>query len=166
MPQGRQLLSGHLPAAAKVLTPLGRLPEESRLALAISLPLRNPDQLAARLRQIYDPASPLFRHYLTPEEFTEMFGPTKEDYESLAAFARNSGLEVTATHPNRTLLDVRGSVADIQKALHLRINRYQHPTENRGFFAPDQEPSLDLAVPVLHIAGLDDFHRPSALSHA
>jgi len=134
--------------------------------LAISLPLRNPDQLAARLRQIYDPASPLFRHYLTPEEFTEMFGPTKEDYESLAAFARNSGLEVTATHPNRTLLDVRGSVADIQKALHLRINRYQHPTENRGFFAPDQEPSLDLAVPVLHIAGLDDFHRPSALSHA
>ena len=68
-------------------------------------------------------------------------------------------------HPNRTLLDVRGSVADIEKALHVRMNRYQHPKENRTFFAPDAEPSLDLATPVLFIAGLNDFVKPRPLIH-
>ena len=164
-PSGSQILSGHVPAAAKGLAPVDRLPATNRLALAMALPLRNQDQLAQRLRQMYDPASPEFHHFLTPEQFTELFGPTKEDYETLAHFADKSGLEVAATHPNRALLDVRGSVANIEKALHVRINRYQHPTENRTFFAPDAEPSLDLAVPVLFVAGLNDYLKPRPLLH-
>src|SRR5579863_2917851 len=39
---------------------------------------------------------------------------------------------------------------------------YQHPTENRTFYAPDREPSLDLNVPLLHISGLDNFTLPHA----
>jgi subtilase family serine protease len=37
---------------------------------------------------------------------------------------------------------------------------YQHPTENRTFYSPDREPSLNLSVPVLHIAGLNNFSIP------
>src|SRR5208337_864017 len=37
------------------------------------------------------------------------------------------------------------------------------PTEAREFFAPSTEPSLDLAIPVLHIGGLDNFIRPRPL---
>jgi len=37
---------------------------------------------------------------------------------------------------------------------------YQYPTENRTFYSPDREPSLDLRVPVAHIVGLNDFSIP------
>ena len=37
---------------------------------------------------------------------------------------------------------------------------YQHPTETRTFYAPEMEPSMDLAVPVLHVSGLENFAIP------
>ena len=42
---------------------------------------------------------------------------------------------------------------------------YRHPRENRNFFAPDVEPSVDLAVPILHVTGLNNFivPRPASL---
>ena len=82
----------------------------------------------------------------------------------MTAFAKANGFEIVGTHPNRTLLDVRASVENIEGALHLRMNRYAHPTENRSFFAPESEPSLDLTVPVLYIAGLSDFAKPHPAS--
>ena len=75
------------------------------------------------IQQIYDPASPNFRHYLTPEQFTEQFGPTEQDYQSVIDFAKTNGLTVKATYPNRTLLDVSGSAADGRKSFSRGVAR-------------------------------------------
>src|SRR6185436_12093072 len=64
-------LHGHLPAAAARLTPIGGLPASQRLDLAITLPLHNPEGLDQLLREIYDPASPNYHRYLTPEQFSK-----------------------------------------------------------------------------------------------
>jgi hypothetical protein len=58
------------------------------------------------------------------------------------------------------VLDVQATVADVERAFHVRIGLYRHPTEARVFYAPDREPTLDLALPVLHIAGLDNYVLP------
>ena len=43
---------------------------------------------------------------------------------------------------------------------------YQHPAENRTFYAPDREPTLDLPFPLWHISGLDNYSIPHpALLH-
>ncbi len=112
----RQRLPQHLPASATNAPFVGQLSPTTNLDLAIGLPLRNQGALSNLLHQIYDPASPRYRQYLTPEQFTDMFGPTKEDYDAVMAFARANGLKVSATHPNRMLLDVRGPVARINSA--------------------------------------------------
>src|SRR5271170_3165310 len=155
---GRQFLHGHVPEAIARfhLQPVGHLPATNRLYLAIGLPLQNRAALNELLQQIYDPASPNFRHYLTPEEFAKQFGPTEADYDAVIAFARSNGLTVTSTYPDHTVLDVSGSVADIERIFHVTMRLYRHPTENRNFFAPDVEPSIDLAVPILHVSGLDN----------
>ncbi|HTV40773.1 MAG TPA: immunoglobulin domain-containing protein, partial [Candidatus Sulfotelmatobacter sp.] len=157
---GPQILHGHVPAVVAHMTPLGTLPETSNLNLAITLPLRNQAALSNLLSQIYDPASPNYHHYLTPEQFTEEFGPAESDYQAVIDFAKANGLHVTATWPNRQLLDVSGTAGQVERALHLTLNVYRHPTENRNFFAPSEEPSLDLSAPVLHISGLDNFELP------
>jgi hypothetical protein len=139
---------------------MGTLPGSQRLNLAIGLPLRNERDLDALLQQLYDPASPNYRRYLTPEQFTERFGPTEADYQALMDFAASNDLTITVTHPNRVVLNVAGTVTDIQKTFHLTLRVYRHPLEARDFYAPDVEPSINLSVPILHISGLDNYSLP------
>jgi autotransporter-associated beta strand protein len=162
---GGQMLHGHVPTAVSHLQSLRPLAATNRLQLAMGLPLRNQGELTNLLQNIYNPASPDYRHFLTADEFAQRFGPPATDYEAVMEFARSNGLKVVATHPNRMLLDVAGSVPDIEKAFHLRLRVYPHPTEAREFYAPDAEPQLDLAVPVLHVGGLDNFRVPRPLCH-
>jgi len=163
---GFQQLREHVPAAVGRLNPVGWLPATNRLQLAIGLPLRNTNELASLLDDLYShPASPQYRHFLTPAEFTQHFGPTETDYQAVIAFARANGFTIFATHSNRLLVDVEAAVPDIEKALHVTLRTYPHPREARNFFAPDVEPSLDLATPVLHISGLDNFVLSHPLNH-
>jgi len=156
----RQTLRDHVPREVAGLRSAGRLPAPQRLHLALGLPLRNQKRLNDVLERICDPQSPDFRKYLTPDQFTEQFGPTEADYQKLIAFAKTSGLSVVSTHPNRMLLDVEAAVDDIERVFHVTMRTFRHPKEARQFYAPDLEPSLDLSLAVLHISGLDDFNLP------
>jgi uncharacterized repeat protein (TIGR03803 family) len=146
------------------MRPADLLPATNELELVIGLPLRNKGALADLLREVYDPTSANYRRYLTSEQFTERFGPTVQDYQAVIAFAEAHSMKITATHPNRTLLDVRASVAAIEKTLHVLMRVYEHPREARIFYAPDTDPSLDLGVRVLSIGGLDDFSPPRPMN--
>ncbi len=135
-----QKLNGTVPEAVSrlQLQPIGRLPDTNRLRLAIGLPLRNREQLENELMKIYDPASTNFHHYLTLQQFTDDFGPSERDYLAVIAFAKTHGLNVTATYPNRVLLDVEGALPAIEKAFNAKLHTYQHPSEKRMFYAPDR----------------------------
>jgi subtilase family serine protease len=155
-----QVVHDHGPAPIALLHPLGRLASSNQLELTIGLNLQNRAALTNLLSEIYDPSSPNYHQYLSPEQFAARFGPTEQDYETVIAFANVNRLRVTRKHANRTMLDVTGSVAEVEKAFHVNMFIHQHPSEARTFFAPDAEPSLDLAVPVLSIAGLDNYRLP------
>jgi len=155
-----KVLPGHVPKIIAGLAPLGRLAATNQLRLAIGLPLRDPAGLDNFVAQVSDPASPNFRHFLTREELTARFGPAEEDYEAVKNFAGTNGLAITVTHANRLLLDVTGPAAAVEKAFHIALRTYRHPTEARNFFAPDTEPTVDAALPVIDIQGLSDFSRP------
>ena len=158
----RQVLHGHVPAAVARfnLRPMGQPSPTKSLHLAIGLPLRNQEALTEFIQQLYNPASPQYHQYLTPEQFTERFGPTEQDYQKVIAFTKRNGLRVTGTSANRVLLDVSGSVVNIEKAFQVTLRTYWHPTENRTFYAPDVEPSVESGVPVLDISGLTDYGIP------
>ncbi len=161
-----QQLSGHVPPVILKLNlqPSGHLTSTQHLHLAIGLPLNNQQDLTNLLDTIYDPTSTNYHRFLTTAEFTDRFGPTEQDYQTLISFVRSNGLAVKGTHCNRTLLDVEGSVGDIEKLFHVSIKVYRHPTESRNFFAPDVEPSIDLDVPILHIEGLNNYVVPHPVS--
>ncbi len=149
------------------LDPLGEPDPSQRITLSIGLPLRDPAGLEHLLEQIYDPASPDYRRYLTAAQFTERFAATEADYQAVLAFARTNRLEVKSVDPGRILLPVGATIADIEKAFRLRLHRYQHPGEPRQFYAPDTEPWVG-GLPIAHITGLDNFviPRPASLGKA
>ena len=139
---------------------IGRLPASQSMRLTLVLPHRNEAGLQAFLKELYDPSSPAYRKFLTVEEFTARFGPSQEDYDAVKRFAEANGLTVVGTSRNRMNLDVSGPVENIEAALHLTMGVFQHPTENRTFYAPDREPTPDLPVQLWHITGLDNYSTP------
>ena len=158
----KQLSPGHVPQIVrqKKAASLGRVPATNELRLALALPLRDAAGLTNLLREIYNPASPQFHHYLTPVEFAARFGATPADYATVLNFAKTNGLKITATHPNRLLVDVTGKVSDVERAFHLRLNSFRHPREARDFFAPDAAPTVDAALPLFQVSGLDNYSLP------
>jgi subtilase family serine protease len=157
--QNRPVLSHQLPSsvASGQAQFQGVVDAGEHLQLALSLPLRNEAELDATLADIYNPSSPNFHHYLTPDEFTERFGPTQADYDEVVAWAIAKGLTVTSTTSNRRFVNVDGPVSLINRAFNLNLQRYADPVNpGRTFHAPDREPTIDLSVALLAISGLDD----------
>ena len=159
-------LRGHLPPASALARPLGFLPKTNSLRLVISLPLRDGQEMSNLLQRIYDPASPDYHHYLTPVQFNARFGPTEQDYQRVIGFARGNGLAVVGTHDSRMLVDVTGTVSNVEKAFHVTLRSYQHPTENRNFYAPDVAPTVSADLPILDVTGMSDYAIPRPLLHS
>jgi Pro-kumamolisin, activation domain len=125
----------------------------------IGLPDRNQSQLNELLNEISDPSSPEYRQYLTPDEFTAMFGPTTCDYDAVVAWAKAQGFTVTMTYTDRSLIDLSAPVSSVNAAFHVTINEYQR-SDGTMFYAPDVDPSADLTVPILGPVGLDNCAVP------
>lgn len=99
LPAGRQALHGHLTQEIRRAPIRGKLEDSAQLHLAIGLPFRNSSLLETDLQEIYDPKSPQYRHFLTPREFADQFGPSADDYEALKSFAREHGLTCPRLFP-------------------------------------------------------------------
>jgi subtilase family serine protease len=139
---------------------VGHLPAAQVMSLDIVLPLRDEAALQSFLGEIYNPASSTYRHFLTVPEFTERFGPSHADYSAVVKFAAAHGLTVTGGTRDGMEVQVKGTVASIEKAFHISLLTYQHPTENRIFYGPDREPTTDLSFPLWHVSGLDNYSIP------
>ena len=161
----QSLLTRHVRDAvlSKQAPLVGHLPATQSMRLVLVLPHRNQAGLDDFLKEVYDPSSASYRKFLTVEEFTARFGPSQEDYDSLIQFAKANGLTVVKTSRNRMNVDVTGPVASIEKALHVTMGLYQHPTESRTFFAPDREPTTDTGMQLWAIGGLDNYSTPKPM---
>jgi kumamolisin len=143
--------------------PIGQLPPDQVMQLDVVLPLRDPAGLGTFLKDLYNPASPSYRHFVSVPEFTERFGPTQEDYDTLVGFAKANGFTVVGGLRDGMDVQISGPVSAIQAAFHVNMQVYQHPTENRAFYSPDREPTTDLPFPLWHVSGLDNYSIPHPL---
>src|SRR5271156_5932888 len=163
--QGQSMLTRHVREATlngQALS-VGRLPATQSMHLNVVLALRNQSELDNFLRQLSDPTSGMYRRFLTVPEFTEKFGPTQQDYDAVVRFAKANGFTVVGGSRDGMDVQIVGPVSAVEKAFHVTMGTYQHPTEDRIFYGPDREPTTDLPFPLWHVSGLDNFPLPHPL---
>jgi len=142
---------------------VGQLPSKQVMTLDVVLPLRDSAGLDSFLQQLYNPSSPSYRHFLTVPEFTQRFGPTEQDYDSVVRFAEAHGFTVVGGTRDGMDVQIKGPVSAVESAFHVTMRTYQHPTESRIFYAPDREPTTDLPFALWHVSGLDNYSIPHPL---
>src|ERR1700722_16618754 len=60
----------------------GRLPANQSMHIDVVLAMRDRAGLQSFLQQVHDPASASYRQFLSVQDFTNMFGPSQEDYDA------------------------------------------------------------------------------------
>ena len=140
--------------------PIGQLPPDQTMTLDVVLPLRDPAGLNSFLKELYDPSSPSYRQFLSVPEFTARFGPTEENYDAVVRYLKSYGFEVTGGTRDGMDVLIKGPVSAVEAAFRVSMRTYQHPTEDRIFYAPDREPTTGLSFALWHVSGLDNYSIP------
>jgi subtilase family serine protease len=160
--QAQSVLTRHMREVVRdgTVQSTGHLASTQMMNLDLVLPLGDEAGLQIFLGELYDPSSASYHHYVTPAEFTARFGPSQEQYDAVVQFAQLHGLTVTGGSRDGMEVQVRGPVSAVERAFHVTMQTYNHPTENRSFYGPDREPTTDLAIPLWHVSGMDNFSMP------
>ena len=160
--QPESLLTSHVPEVVlnKQVPFVGRIPSTQPMRIDVVLSVRDRAGLDTFLQAVYDSSSPAYRNFLTVDQFTEMFGPSQKDYDALVHFAITNGFIVTGGTRDAMDVQLQGSVATIETAFHVNMGLYRDPIQNRDFYTPDREPTVDLPFHLWHISGLDNYSIP------
>src|SRR5713226_942349 len=144
---------------------LGAANGQQQLNLSIGLQPRNQQELETLLRNLYDPRSSMYHHFLTSQEFTDEFGPTPDQQQQVADYLRSQGLNMTSISSNGLLIDANASVAQAEATFQISINNYQLGAHT--FFANASAPTIpaSLSSLIASIGGLDNSVKLHPLSH-
>ncbi|MDE2150605.1 MAG: S8 family serine peptidase [Gammaproteobacteria bacterium] len=145
-----------LPDDARRLSPVA---DDEIIELTLVL-RRKPRALPSPAGWPYADGAPLNR-----ETFGDTFGADAADVERVQAFARASGLTVTACEPRRRVLWLSGPAQAVQRAFGVELGYYEWPGRAARFRGCRGEVTLPPAVcpAVLAVLGMDQ--RPLARPH-
>ncbi len=125
---------------------------------------RSPEQEAAleafMTRQL-DAKSPDFHHWLEPQEFGKLYGPSDADIAAVSSWLANHGFTVNKVSNGRIFLEFSGTAAMVQKAFHTEIHGYT--VHGQEHIANNAEPAIPqaLAPVVAGVVSLHNFfHQP------
>lgn len=141
---------------------VSKLAVDQNLYVTLNLPLRNESELDKFLQDVQDPRSADYHKYLDPEAFSARFGPTREDYAKVMAWVAKNGFTISEAPSNRLVVSIQGNVNAINKAFHVTLNQYSKQGDRRVIYAPSQEPSTDIGIPILSVSGLDNINPPES----
>jgi kumamolisin len=149
---------GGLPPLLRVSQLQGADQPNRTLQMSIGLSLRNQGQLSAVLQSLYDPSSPNYHQFLTPDQFARQFGPTAEQRQAVIDYLTGQGFTITRTYPG--LVDFSGRESLVEQVFGVTINDYRGP-DGRIFYSNASLPTLPayLASSITSISGLDDANR-------
>lgn len=113
-------IAGHASAAAHVEV-LGEAEQRTMTHFSVYLPLTNTTALKRLLQDQTDKTSPRYRHWLTPAQFKEQFGPSRADMAQAKQMLQAAGFTIVGEHTQN--LEVEGPVATVERMFETHLQQ-------------------------------------------
>ena len=142
------------PAIAKS-TLLSAMDPAKEITIQLSLPLSDSQGAHELLQHISDPKDPLFRQYISVEEFAARFGGNAADFAAVKQWAVNNQLSIQHESSARTSLTVRGTVAQMERLFMTQLSNYRSAAGDE-FYSASVTPTLpsEIASKIRGVVGL------------
>jgi kumamolisin len=152
-------IAGNTSPALTSAQVLGHEDSNRVLEIVVGLKMRNKAELDALIARQSDPNSLDFRNFISPSDFARRFGPWSTDVDNVTQHLTANGLTVLEVTPNNLLVRARGTVAQVERAFGVTINRYRFNGEDH--FSNDRDPSVPAALQdtVQSIMGLNSIDK-------
>jgi len=136
---------------------LGAESQSKQISVTFWLNQRDKAGFDELVRQMYDRNSPNYHHWLTLHEYKARFAPTVGDLAVVRQYLAAHNLHVVASDKLNHYVTARGTVADVQRATGVRLNRVAMNGEVHRL--PSSEPVLSGAAgKLVHaVQGLADL---------
>ncbi len=133
----------------------GSLPDSRQLVFSVWLGWRDQAGLDQTLAGLYDPASPSYHHWLSPDDFRARFSPPESQVQSVSQWLTGQGFSIVEVPQNRLFVTAEGTTSQVEQAFQVNENLYR--VDGSEVRAPDREPTIpsSLAPQVRAITGLD-----------
>ena len=144
-----------VPAWVAQARPVGAAPGGQREAVTVYLRQAHAAAAAEFAAAVSDPRSPLYRHFLTPEQYRSRFAPDGAAVATVSGYLRAAGLRIDAVPANHLYVRASGTIIRLQRAFGTTVLRYRR---GAGLaFAPAAPLWLPAGVAplVAGVAGLD-----------
>jgi len=119
-----RVLAGNTPGFVATAQNLGPEDPNRVITLTVMLQQRNLGERDALLKALYTKGSPSYHQWLTAEQYAERFGPTAQSASIVRDFLASKGLNVIGTDKYNAFVRAQGTVADVQRAFNVQINRF------------------------------------------
>jgi subtilase family serine protease len=139
-----QPLPNHVPLWATPQNSTGLATAQMSLTIVLSPSSQQQTDLKKLLVDQKDPASPDYRHWLTPQEFGARFGLSDTDLAAIQNWIQSKGLQVTFVASGRNFVGISGSPAAIGRAFGTEIRKFMVNGSER--IAPSSDPLLPAAL--------------------
>jgi pseudomonalisin len=106
----------------------------------------------------YNPESPYYHQWLTPEQYGERFGISEADTAQIVSWLQGHGMEVEEVTAGRRSIIFSGNAAQVQAAFHTPIHAYKIGDEVHHANVKDPEIPAALVQVVGGVVSLHDFH--------
>jgi subtilase family serine protease len=142
--------------APGALARLGPADPARVMTITVALAAHAPAVLDRTLAELNNPASPQYRHFLTPAQFAREFGAPPTTEARVERVLRAAGLTIIARSRDRLQLRARGTVRQLEHLFHVSIADYR-TANGRRFTAASAAPRLPagLASAVTGVLGLE-----------
>jgi len=130
-----------------------------QLRLAVGLQLQNAATLDTLLQDVYNPKSPLYKHYIAPSHFKQLFAPGDDQVQQVTSFLQSNGCIVTNVASNNLLVDASCSVTQAEKTFGVQINIYK---KGKNTFYANSSPlkiPMKLKNVITSVSGLDSSSK-------
>ena len=159
---GLVTLRGNTRAEAKAANDRGPVEDDMVLNHMMLLLHRTSEQelaLQQFIKDLHDPASPRFHHWITAEEFGERYGASSASISSVTDWLESQGFGVDLVYPNHMLIDFTGSAGQVRQAFHTEIHHLAVRGEAHIANMSDPQIPAELTPVIAGIVSLNDF-RP------
>ncbi len=131
----------------------------SRILLVLRRSQQQESSLRSLLQEQQDRHSPMFRKWLTPQEFGARFGATDSDIAAVTGWMGSKGFTVTRISASRMFIEFSGTAGQVKEAFQTPIHRYA--VEGHSYWANVLNPTIPaaLAPVVAGINSLNSFPR-------
>ena len=140
--------------------PVNESTPAERLLLLLNRPPGREAAFQQLLKDLHNPASPGYHHWLTPQQIGDQFGPADSDLETLSGWLNSSGFVVNRISRARRFVEFSGTVGQVNSAFHTQIHEYVVNGAVHHANATEVRIPQALAPMVAALSPLDDF-RPT-----